>query len=801
MKRKWKKMIIFSSTLVLGFAPLVLTSCLNSSDDKKVNSLQEQINNLTTQRKTLEDKISMLNSANKTPEIQKQIEDSNKELQKLTKDIEAKKKEIDSINPSKKPIEIPNSKTPNYDNLVFDTKTITINKYEPLGRSKEHLYATDIQLESLELVTSDSNFSLKAKALIPDRDAQGRSISNTTGKIYILVEVTNVHNKSKRDEKILIDGFKTSPFNIGSDGKIESDASSALKSDLQEYVAANSLERFHKDNPKYLDILKRQLGAGNFDITKYREDIKRNSTAESEFDKKAKELNQDSYENQLVKGFTVPVYDQSGKNLGLNIKEETVVKGPSWVDSVNRNSYSVAGLARTLPNEMYKKIALQTYSVDVFNPKKNANGEIEDAEVSTKDTGTMWILDYEKTNNGKYPTKWYFGTNVHVIDKVNAETKNLGITKFNKNVPIRTTLKTTLENDFMTQIGIVKKSGQSENPFKVVYTATDYLRSNPSDYLVEEQKTKYKDFQEFIDFAVLEIDFTKLDLQTRASAEEFAREFTNGYAENTADHIKFLKNSYLKDSSKIDVPLSRAERDAKYKGDSLFALGFPSTAGDYFLDKYQDSRQIEFNKVSTSLWVNGESSWYGQLSIPENGEDHFKDQIKNGNYLSYTLGYRSFIDKPGIADLFILSPIETAKRDPETQQIKYFEYDGKKYLYSGLSYAPKHYSPIGGSSGSSIRNQNNELVSVWHTGATSTNSGISSAFRSEGFDYKGLYGQYNLGQYDLIYGGGKDQKEGASYREALKKLYGDSFKTNLFENIKEVPNDFKFDNSAKANNS
>ncbi|WP_120160771.1 hypothetical protein [Mycoplasmopsis bovirhinis] len=43
-------------------------------------------------------------------------------------------------------------------------------------------------------------------------------------------------------------------------------------------------------------------------------------------------------------------------------------------------------------------------------------------------------------------------------------------------------------------------------------------------------------------------------------------------------------------------------------------------------------------------------------------------------------------------------------------------------------------------------------------------------FKSEGFGYQGLYGQYNLPQYDLVHGGGKDQNN--SCRETM-------FKTSL----------------------
>ncbi|WAM06381.1 hypothetical protein ONA23_05320 [Mycoplasmopsis cynos] len=75
-----------------------------------------------------------------------------------------------------------------------------------------------------------------------------------------------------------------------------------------------------------------------------------------------------------------------------------------------------------------------------------------------------------------------------------------------------------------------------------------------------------------------------------------------------------------------------------------------------------------------------------------------------------------------------------------------------------------------------------------------------AAFRSEGYDYKGLYGSYNLPQYDLIYGGGKDQSK--SYREEMKKLYeSKNVKTELFPDgfaDDKVPEKFKFNSTTSS---
>nr|WP_307935699.1 hypothetical protein [Mycoplasmopsis bovis] len=82
----------------------------------------------------------------------------------------------------------------------------------------------------------------------------------------------------------------------------------------------------------------------------------------------------------------------------------------------------------------------------------------------------------------------------------------------------------------------------------------------------------------------------------------------------------------------------------------------------------------------------------------------------------------------------------------------------------------------------SVRNKNNELIAVFHTANNSAKTGLAATFRSYGYDYKGLFGDYKLPAYDLIYGGAPGQKN--SYRDALEKKYkknGKQYKTNLFQ--------------------
>lgn len=146
--------------------------------------------------------------------------------------------------------------------------------------------------------------------------------------------------------------------------------------------------------------------------------------------------------------------------------------------------------------------------------------------------------------------------------------------------------------------------------------------------------------------------------------------------------------------------------------------------------------------------------------------------------------------------MFLAAPNTSFGKENPLDNLYESKEDNKKYMNFGLEYMPRWYAPGGGASGSSVRNQRNELVGVYHFGNGTARTGLAVAFRSEGYDYKGLYGTYNLPQYDLIYGGGKDQK--TSYREALKSMTNGPKKTALFPNgFDTIPEKFKFKTEGK----
>ncbi|QBF34593.1 hypothetical protein EG856_01485 [Mycoplasmopsis phocirhinis] len=437
-------------------------------------------------------------------------------------------------------------------------------------------------------------------------------------------------------------------------------------------------------------------------------------------------------------------------------------------------------------------------------------------------SGTMWIMDYEISKDGKYPTKWYFGTNSHVARIFHRQGFNgLSITVLQSTpgVGLNTKLKITgFDPHFYTYSFNGDKVKEAVTR---IYDATDYLNTSPKQYLDEKGKKEYADVEEMIDFAVIEVDFSKFNsidknkfslqndrkdkedeflnsINGKDFGEEIAKAVTNNYANwEENKKVKFLSTSYLKDYDQIDFDLVIKKDQTPKKTDELFALGYPKATEDFFLDPITEKDQYEARQSYESLWINSNYEFYNNKAVAEDGPQNIsKEKLDKGNYLSYQIGYRSFIDKPGLNDGFIVSPIRGRNIYTTLDE----NYKSQKYFNSGLQYMLRHFVPIGGSSGSSVRNQENRLVGVHSTIIRDARTDFVAAFRSEGWDYRNAYNGYNLEQYDLIYGGGKNQK--TSYRQALEKKYNNTFKTQLFPNgvsQDNIPDEFKFNNQDLLN--
>ncbi|WFQ90055.1 Ig-specific serine endopeptidase MIP [Mycoplasma feriruminatoris] len=490
-----------------------------------------------------------------------------------------------------------------------------------------------------------------------------------------------------------------------------------------------------------------------------------------------------------------------------------------------------------------KRKELQAYQKE--NLKKWQEEEIKKFEAKAKDThnnsilpisGTMWILDYviPESKNGndlKKPTKFYFGTNSHVAKAIKDNLSSMSLTRIDKNVAIGQTLKlNALDPNFKT----FHFSDNLKEAINVIFHATDFIKEDqrPTNFLDSSQKDKFKNVGIYADFAVIEIDFEKLLNNFKSNSNvnslenngfwaqkeekeitveykgkqinEIVSDITNDYASlDDNKKVKFKSTSYLDDNGYKDIerilrfnPKNKEELEKFEKLESLYILGYPSAKNDYYFKKYEDEKQEEVKKFNFSLWTNSDQRYYEQVSKKEGYPEKFpKYLLDKGEFLSYQIGYRSFIDKPGLTDAFLAS---------SRVGNKLYKLNGKEYFQYGLQIMPRFYAPSGGASGSSVRNNKNELIGVFHAANNSAKTGLAAVFRSPGYNYQGLFGSYNLPEYDLIYGGAKHQIN--SYRFSLYRKYKDQsgYKTALFQNGLDrengIPKNFQFkENNFKEN--
>ncbi|VEU75235.1 Membrane-associated lipoprotein precursor [Mycoplasmopsis maculosa] len=395
--------------------------------------------------------------------------------------------------------------------------------------------------------------------------------------------------------------------------------------------------------------------------------------------------------------------------------------------------------------------------------------------------GTAFIIDYETPTNGNQPTKFYFATNLHVLDSIIEDSFiSFGLTRL-KYKSIGNKLKTTaIDTDNFIHFGFNSKV------FDIIWTGRDYLNQDPSNWFNDSSISE----KEFIDIAIFEIDFSKLTPeeygnQNNLTLNQFIELVTNNYA-NSQEKASFINYDYLNNYDKIKFSKIESSLD---NYDTLYALGYPGTSTlkthgfeDYFLDQYENKRDLDSKNYTFSLWTNAKYDLYGKDFSSLEPED--KVRIDRGSGLGYNLNYRTFKDKHGIIDSFLTAP--------RLGKELYLSNDGNRYYNVSLAYNIDRYTPGGGASGSSVRNQDNKIVGLFHVSNYNAYAGLTESIRSNGFNYNGLFGNYNLPQYDVIYGGGKDQK--TSYRQALLNKKGASFKTYLFDNLNTIPEEFRFSN-------
>ncbi|QVK06530.1 Ig-specific serine endopeptidase MIP [Mycoplasma mycoides] len=459
----------------------------------------------------------------------------------------------------------------------------------------------------------------------------------------------------------------------------------------------------------------------------------------------------------------------------------------------------------------------QQEQIQEYNRKKALK------QFQTSEAGTMWIMDY-LTEDNKKPTKFYFGTNSHVAKALKDDLLSVSLTRLNSNISVGQTFNLNgYDKNFTKFVFTPKNNKKITDAITTIFHATDFIKQekSPLKFLEPTQMKKYSDAGIFADFAVIEIDFEKLlnnSEYTRTvwtesrditsgyenKQDELISKITNDYASDNSKKVQFVSDSlldeayYKKYDRKLDFDKNNpSELDEYKKLESLYIVGYPTANEDYYLDQYEDHTQLSTKKYDFSLWVNSESKYYKKLANKEGYTSSFsKEELDKGNFLSYQIGYRSFIDKPGLTDGFLAAhrvgkKLYTLNEKTNGQSKKYFNY--------GLEFLPRFYAPAGGASGSSVRTKDNKLLAVYHASNNVAKTGLAAAFRSNGYDYKELFGKYNLGQYDLIYGGGKDQEKDKSYREVLLKKYPEKKSALFASGFKEdsIPEEFKFKTQAK----
>ena len=401
-----------------------------------------------------------------------------------------------------------------------------------------------------------------------------------------------------------------------------------------------------------------------------------------------------------------------------------------------------------MPTKQHAQLAKQVFSV----------GFAEDGGI--EQTGTAWILDYKLTEDGSYPLTWYFGTNAHVIDDLRVDNEPIYKEKFATWDPVNqkyraiNTRRLSLYKIWNPQAETEYTSGwdvttvQLSNPkleddywrkqkgfylekppVKTIFQGFDFLSTSPSQFSAV---NPWRDKEEYADFGVFEITFEN---------ETQAKNATNDYANwKEEDKFKYRQTDLV--SHPEDTPMQ------------IFEVGYPTDG------------------IVRNLATNTNALLYNE------GE---KIQV---NSLTKSPNYSTWVGLDGRFDAHIaMSDFGYAYEWMDNSQTNIDLVKTKTpYVGYGLIYGIEGSNMRGGSSGALSVDQDGYAIGVHYASDNNSAMGGTQAFVSEGYNYNGYYGNYNMPAYDLIRGGGKYQK--ASYYDNLVKIYGKdpNFKTRLFPN-------------------
>ncbi|WP_435130512.1 Ig-specific serine endopeptidase MIP [Mycoplasma sp. 6243] len=499
-------------------------------------------------------------------------------------------------------------------------------------------------------------------------------------------------------------------------------------------------------------------------------------------------LIQDDTEKQLVADY--------GNEKDNNGNEKDAVIYTNWLkseyDKIYKKLDETAGLDATVKQKVKDYIS-KNKPTD-FNqlagyPKKQET-----------EAGTASIIDYEIKEDQSYPTKFYFITNYHVVNGISSLPDfTLGLTRLNNNGSyIGNQLKTIPFDQHFSNFSFDK------NSVKVILDGRDFFKFDPTSVATNAQNAK-----EFLDFAIFEVDIDKLpeNLLNGKTKEQFAKDMSNDYVNNT-NKVSFPTFDYLSQSGyeSVDGPIIKRQIDDHKKKpvsdyNLLYLVGFPATQTksqgfvDFFLQEgdgqYTNKDLITSAPYSYSLWTNANRSLYGKSSTDLANNP----RAQRGGFLSHSNVLSEFKNRKGVFDRFLALPfLSYGDNKPNLFTSKD---DGKEYYHSGLSYAIRDFNVGGGASGTGVRTKKNELVALVDSVFFVSRVTIATALRSLGVNYDGAFGDYNTPQYDVIYGGGKDQNN--SFKQALEKLYGTNYKTHLFDKgVNSAYSDHAFKDNVNA---
>ncbi|WP_406614356.1 Ig-specific serine endopeptidase MIP [Mycoplasma corogypsi] len=542
------------------------------------------------------------------------------------------------------------------------------------------------------------------------------------------------------------------------------------------------------------------------------------------------------YKNILLQSFAIQIYilqQEALKSIGDKGIVDKIELGTAWIldYALDGNGYPtkwyiatnlhVATAFRkpyvkgskdpyihesTITDDVKRKLKeLYDYTSHLENEYKRVEGEMKAEETRNGQTAEYLKLkkELERINNDEqYGHKKQEYKNI--LDSMQGYTKNVTFYHFSTDTGINS--KLDVNRDEVKVNRFVFKPEQ----IRIVYAGTDFTKQSPSDYVYNDE---FKNLQEMADFAVLELDLSqpnedntykvhyrtvnKTDEEsTFNNAQDLARSLTSNYAND--DKLKSkpanfdVYQKYFEWSEQkipVGVTNSFANRrtvDRPLIDYNFLALGFPNSYNDI---EVRDSKPTEGEKdglkATQSVWVNRPFLNYGA-----NWDQGYK--------LSNNLGFETFVDKPGVTDMTISTPIINSQGNAPFSINGFKEvdapYQNDKYINYGLGYYLASWQPFQGASGSSLRTLDKKIIGINFLAGDSrgvSKTAVSQALRSNGINYNGHYGAYNLAQYDLVYGGGENQR--TSYREKLQQIYGDNYRTYLFEQgTNVIPDEYKF---------